>query len=640
MIVATAGHIDHGKTALVRALTGVDTDRLPEEKARGITIDLGYAYTQTPCGASIGFIDVPGHERLVRTMLAGAIGVDFALLVVAADDGPMPQTAEHLAILDLLAVRGGIVVLTKADRVDAGRLAALTAQMHETLRGTVLDQAPVVSCSALNGDGIAALRRQLEDAAATLQARTAIGGFRLALDRAFSLPGVGLVATGTAHSGTVQTGQRLMLSPAGLEVRVRGLHSQNQAAEHGKAGQRCALNIAAPRLDRDGVTRGAWLIDPALHAPTSRLDARLRLLPHEARALRHWTPVHVHLGAADIPGRIGLLDDRALEPGGSAWVQLTLDAPTIAAYGDRFVIRDQSAQRSLGGGHIVDPHPPRRGARKPERRRVLQALDQPDTAGALHALLDLAEAGLDLDWFRLARNVTPEELHTLSAGIVVVGSTGFSSAHHAALRQRLLDAAMDHAAAQPDSAGCTADELLRRVPPPMRPSGRTLLRDLVADGALHRFGPLLHLPGHAVRLSVAEESLWEEVRAVLQAAGMDQPRVALLAERLQVPEDELLPLLRKLGRVGWLCRVSPRYFVLPDALFRLARVAQAVAQDSPGGILTVSRFREATAIGRNVTMPVLEFFDKAGLTVRRANGRVVRPDRAVLFDPDHQRGLL
>ncbi len=632
MIVATAGHIDHGKTALVRVLTGVDTDRLPEEKARGITIDLGYAYTTAPCGASIGFIDVPGHERLVHTMVAGIVGVDFALLLVAADDGPMPQTLEHLAILDLLGVPGGLVVLTKADRVDAGRLAAVAAQVQELVGGTALAAAPILACSSVTGSGIAEVRAAIEDAAAALQARAATGGFRLALDRAFTLPGVGLVATGTAHSGAVQAGQRLVLSPAGLEVRVRGLHSGNQAAERGQAGQRIALNITGPRLDRADATRGAWLTDPALHAPTTRLDARLRLLRSEARALRHWTPVHVHLGAADIPGRIGLLDDRTLEPGGMAWAQLVLDAPTVAAYGDRFVIRDQSAQRSLGGGHVVDPHPPRRGARKPERRRALLALDRPDTAVALHALLDQAEAGLDLEWFRLARNLTEGEMQGLSAGIVAVGPLGFSPAHHAALRARVLAAAADHAAAQPDSAGCPPEELLRRLPPGMRAAGRAALRDLVADGALHRFGPLLHLPGHAVRLSAAEENLWDEVRGALQDAGMDQPRAALLAERLQVPSDELMPLLRKLAGIGRLCRVSPSYYVLPDALSRLARAAEVVAQDSPGGILTVGRFREATGIGRNVTMPVLEFFDKVGLTTRRANGRNVRPGRAALFD--------
>ncbi len=632
MIVATAGHIDHGKTALVRALTGVDTDRLPEEKARGITIDLGYAYTAAPCGATIGFIDVPGHERLVHTMVAGAVGVDFALLLVAADDDPMPQTREHLAILDLLGVPGGIVVLTKSDRVDAGRLAAVDAQVRDLVCGTVLADAPVLPCSSVTGDGIAAVRAGIEAAAASLQARAATGGFRLALDRAFTLPGVGLVATGTAHSGQVQAGGRLVLSPAGLEVRVRGLHSGNKAAVQGQAGQRIALNITGPRLDRADAVRGAWLTDPALHAPTTRLDARLHLLPGEPRALRHWTPVHVHLGAADIPGRIALLDDHALEPGGTAWVQLALDAPTVAAYGDRFVIRDQSAQRSLGGGHVVDPHPPRRGARKPERRRALLAMDQPDTAAALHALLAQAEAGLDLDWFRLARNVTAEEMQALSPGIVTVGPLGFSPAHHDALRARVLAAAANHAAAQPDSAGCAPEELLRRLPAGMRAAGRAALRNLVADGALRRFGPLLHLPGHAVRLSVAEENLWDEVRSVLHDAGMDQPRAALLAERLQVLDGELLPLLRKLAGIGRLCRVSSSYYVLPDALSRLAQAAEAVAQDSPGGILTVGRFREATGIGRNLTMPVLEFFDKVGLTTRRVNGRSIRPGRAALFE--------
>ncbi len=632
MIVAMAGHIDHGKTALVRALTGVDTDRLPEEKARGITIDLGYAYAKAPGGTSIGFIDVPGHERLVHTMVAGAVGVDFALLLVAADDGPMPQTLEHLAILDLLGVPDGIVVLTKSDRVDAARIAAVSARMRELARGTVLESAPILACSALSGDGVATLRGKIEDAAAALRARAATGGFRLALDRAFNLPGIGLVATGTAHSGAVRAGQRLVLSSTGSEVRVRGLHSANRAAEHGQAGQRIALNIAGPRLDRADATRGGWLIDPALHAPTTRLDARLRLLPNEPRALRHWTPVHVHLGAADIPGRIGLLDDRALEPGGTAWVQLALDAPTVAAYGDRFVIRDQSAQRSLGGGHVVDPHPPRRGARRPERRQALLALDQRGTGAALHALLEQAKAGLDLDWFRLVRNVTAEEMRGLSADIVVVGPLGFAPAHHSALRARLLAAAADHATAQPDSAGCSSEELLRRLPAAMRAAGREALRELVAKGALHRFGPLLHLPGHAVRLSLAEESLWDELRGVLQDAGLDQPRAALLAERMQVPDGELLPLLRKLAGIGRLCRVSPSYYVLPDALSRLARAAEAVAQGSPGGILTVGRFREATGIGRNATMPVLEFFDKVGLTTRRANGRSVRPGRAALFD--------
>jgi len=637
MIVATAGHIDHGKTALVRALTGVDTDRLPEEKARGITIDLGYAYTTTAGGQSIGFIDVPGHERLVHTMVAGMVGVDFALLLVAADDGPMPQTREHLAILDVLGVPGGIVVITKSDRVEPGRLSAVMAEMRQLVQGTVLDGAPVLACSALTGDGMAAVRDALERAAADLPSRTITGGFRLALDRAFSLPGVGLVATGTAHSGTVTAGQRLVLSPSGLEVRVRGLHSQNVASEHGQAGQRIALNITGPRLEKAHATRGAWLTDPALHAPTTRLDARLRLLPGEARALRHWTPVHVHLGAADLSGRIGLLEDRALEPGGTAWVQLVLDTPTVAVYGDRFVIRDQSATRALGGGHVVDPHPPQRGARKPERRRVLVALDHADHATALHELLAEMPAGLDLDGFRRVRNVTADELTALGGDrgpgeMVRLGPLGFAPAPYAALQARVLGAMAEHAAAQPDSAGCGAEELLRRLPVAFRVAGRAALRDLVEAGSLQRYGPLLHLPGHEIRLTLAEESLWEEIQDVLRPSGMDQPRLSFLAERLQVKDEELLPLVRKLAGIGRLSRVSPHYYVLPEALTRLAQAAESVAGESPGGILTVGRFREATGIGRHITMPVLEFFDKVGLTTRRVNGRVVRPGRAALFE--------
>ncbi len=623
MIVATAGHIDHGKTALVRALTGVETDRLPEECARGITIDLGYAYTRTPDGASIGFIDVPGHERLVRTMLAGAVGVDLALLVIAADDGPMPQTHEHLALLDLLAVPRGIVVLTKSDRVDAARLAALGSSLALLLRGSVFETASILACSALTGAGIATLRSHLEAASAQVRPRAG-GRFRLAVDRAFSLPGAGLIATGTIHSGAVRASDRLILSPAGLELRVRGLHVQNQAAGQGHAGQRCAVNVMAPRLERHDLQRGAWLVEPGAHAPTSRLDARLRLLPGEPRALRHWTPVHVHMGAADIPGRVGLLDERAVEPGGEAWIQLVLDTPTVAVHGDRFVIRDQSAQRSLGGGHIVDPFPPRRGARRPERLLILAALDRADASSALAALLDLSPAGLDLAWFGRARNLAEGEMRAIH-GLTMLDALAFSSAHYAALRSLLLEAARLQAGTDPDSAGATPDELLRQLPPPLRTAGREALRVLAGEGVLQRHGPLLHLPGHVVRLSVAEESFWQGIRDVLAAAGTDPPRDTLLAERLQVRPDELQPLLRKLSRMGLLCRVSPTYHVLPDALRALAHAALTAAAD---GLLTVGRFREATGIGRNATMPVLEFFDKVGFTTRR----VVRPDRTDLFE--------
>lgn len=630
MIVATAGHIDHGKTALVRALTGIDTMRLPEERARGITVDLGYAYATLAGGGHVGFVDVPGHERLVRTMIAGATGVDLALLVVAADDGPMPQTREHLAILDLLGLGRAVVALTKCDRADPARRAAAVAEITALLRGTALDGAPVVPCSATTGEGVAELRDLLV-AAADAPVPPPRGGFRLAVDRAFSIAGAGLVVTGAVHGGSVAVGDRLVLARSGAELRVRGLHAQNRTAERGGAGQRLALNVTGPRLDRAPPARGDWIVATGLDAPSARLDVLLRVLPGEARALRHWTPVHVHLGAADLSGRIALLEGALLEPGSAALAQLVLHAPTAALGHDRFVVRDQSATRSLGGGRVLDPAPPRRGARRPERLAALRALALPD-AEALEALVESSPSGVDASWFRRTRNLTEGEMVELGVPAVALGERLFSTQHRAALRDRILLSAITQARADPDALGSTADGLLRGLPVALRGPGRDALRELAADGSVERHGALYRPPGHSPQLGPCDEALWEEVEMALRRAGADQPRVALLAERLAVTEAELRALLGKLGRMGRLTRIAPNYFVLPETLGALARAAAAAAGEAPDGLLTVGRFRDATGINRNAVMPVLEFFDRAGLTVRRPDGRALRPDRVGVFE--------
>src|SRR3989449_10199 len=301
MIIGTAGHIDHGKTALIKAITGMDADRLPEEKARGITIDLGYAFYPLPQGAVLGFIDVPGHERFVHNMLAGATGIDFVLLVVAADDGVMPQTREHMEIIDLLGVKRGAVALTKIDRVESARVAAARAEIEALLRGTALAGSPVFALSSINGDGVPALRAHLEAVAASPPpAGAADGCFRLAVDRCFTLAGSGTVVTGTVFSGSVGVGDHLLVSPPGWEVRVRSIHAQNRAAERGAAGQRCALSLAG--VEKKDIARGDWVLEPAVHAPTARFDASLKVPPAAARAVRHWTPGHVHLRAGEAGG--------------------------------------------------------------------------------------------------------------------------------------------------------------------------------------------------------------------------------------------------------------------------------------------------------------------------------------------------
>lgn len=645
MIVATAGHIDHGKTSLVKALTGVDADRLPEEKSRGITVDLGYAYKHLDDGASLGFVDVPGHEKLVRNMLSGAIGVDFVLLVVAADDGPMPQTREHLAIADLLGVGRGLVALTKADRVPLSRVAEVEAELEALLAGTSLAGAPILPCSSVTGEGIAAVAARLAAAAQETVRRARTGGFRLAIDRAFTLTGIGLIVTGTAHAGEVRAGDRLVLSPQDKPVRVRGLRSQNQVAESGGRGERCALNIVGTRLDKDDIHRGNWLLAPDAHAPTARLDVRLRLLASEPRALRHWTPVHVHIGAAGVTGRISLLEDKALEPGERALAQLVLDEPVGALHGDRFVIRDQSARRTMGGGGVIDPFAPKRGIRKPDRLAELRALDDDDSGRALAAWIAARPSGAHLAAFRRARNLTADEAEALwtAADLVVVAaaktSIGVARSRWSALQAEVVAALQTYQSEHPDSPGATVDELLRRFTLPLRPLAGEAIKTLVSEGRVERFGQLLHLPGHEVQLSLDDENFWVEIRGVLRKAGLDQPRLALLAERLRVEESEVKPLLEKLARIGRLRRVSKTYFMLPDVVATLAQEAQRLADEHATNLLTVGQFREATGIGRNLTMPILEFFDKAGFTQRVNEGRRIRQKWQEIFESG-QRGAV
>ncbi len=626
MIIGTAGHVDHGKTALVKALTGVDTDRLAEEKRRGITIDLGYAYA-----GDIGFVDVPGHERFVHTMLAGASGIDTALLVVALPEGIRPQTREHLQILSLLGIRRGVVALSKADLAET-QIPEVSAAVRGLLADTQLADAPMIPVSAVTGAGLGALHAALLASGGPV--RDANGYPRLAVDRAFSLAGAGLIVTGTLVAGRIALEDRLVLSPAGLELRVRGIHAQNRPAAEAVAGQRVALNITGPRLSRDVVNRGDWVVHPDIHAPTAELDAQIRLLPDIARAMRQDTMVHLHLGAAHTMARVSLLDRERLEASDAAPVRLTLNQPIGGLSGDRLVLRDTGATQTIGGGVVLDPFPPRRGRRTAQRLAQLDALRVEDSPDALRRLLAMAPGWTDQAPFMRGRNVRQADVAEVmaSASAIPAGDLVLSREAFEGIAAEVLKALEAHHSASPELPGLQPVRL--RLALAVRPSvqGFTgILEALRRDGRLEQDGPWFRLPGHRVRLSPQDETIWRAARPLIEAERFRPPRTLDIARILNQPDAGTRATLKRLTRMGRLVEVAPDHFFLRATVAEMADIAADTVDQS--GMLTAASFRDRLNNGRKVAIQILEFFDKVGVTVRQGDLRRVRRDRLGLFGP-------
>ena len=638
MIVATAGHIDHGKTSLVKTLTGVDTDRLPEEKARGISIDLGFAYLPLPDGATIGFVDVPGHERFIRNMLAGVCGIDFALLVVAADDGIMPQTVEHLQILDLLRVARGVVAVTKSDRVDAARVSEISDNVQALLTATSLAGAPVMPVSVVTGAGISQLRALLERESHTRATRQAAGEhFRLAIDRVFSVAGSGTVVTGTVFNGTVRTGDRLVISPSGAEVRVRGLQKRGTAADAAVAGERCALNLTG--TDLSGIRRGDWVLAAPLHRPTRRIDARVTVLPSESQPLKHWTPVHLHLATSDVTARLAIRRGAALGSGMSEIVQLILDQPVSTLRGDRFILRDQSASRTLGGGIVIDPLPPTMRRGSPARRAELAALEQADPAIGLAQLLLQPDCCLDLARFEALYNLMPQRARELyeAADLVQLGKEhpfGITRERHAAIRQAMLAALTDFHRKQPQAPGLELEALRMQAAPTLpAESFNAMLREAADARQLEMSSNLARLPGHNATANSADEKLWQIVRPALESAGYAPPPVKDLAVQLQIKEAILRDFLHRKSKGGDVQKVTAERFYPRSTLAALAAIAQNTAQAQAGGSFTAAQYRDATGTGRSLAIEILEHLDRIGITQRLGDARKMRRDYVPVLGP-------
>ena len=631
MIVATAGHIDHGKTLLVKTLTGVDTDRLPEEKARGISIDLGFAYLPLPDGHLIGFVDVPGHERFIRNMLAGVCGIDFALLVVAADDGVMPQTVEHVHILDLLNVARGAAVITKIDRVDAARVRQIADNVQALLTATRLAPVPILPVSAVSGAGIAGLRELLAREAAAQAARRTTGQyFRLAIDRAFTVAGSGTVVTGTVFNGIVKPGDKLLVSPAGIAVRVRGIQIQGKPAAQAVAGQRCALNLTG--ADLESVSRGDWVLDEAIHGPTQRIDVRLNVLASEGRPLKHWTPVHLHLATADVTARVAIRREEAIAPGVSALAQLVLDHPVNALHGDRFIVRDQSASRTLGGGSVLDPFAPPTRRNSNARLAELGALEQQTPEATLAELIRLSDSGIDLARFEKIFNITPEHAAALyaHADLVQLGKEsriGIARARHAALREHIVAGLAEFHRAQPQATGQDIETLRQTLAPRLASDAfQSLLRELADARRVEVGGSTARLPGHNLTANATDEKLWQTLRPVLEAGGFAPPVIRDLAAQLKLKEALVRDFLHRKAKSGEVMKVAADRFYPRATLAALAALAQATAQSSPDGLFTAAQYRDATGTGRSLAIEILEFFDTLGVTQRIGDARKMRKD--------------
>lgn len=632
MIVGTAGHIDHGKTALVKALTGTDADRLAEEKARGITIDLGFAYADLGQGAITGFVDVPGHERLIHTMLAGAGGIDFALLVVAADDGIMPQTREHLAILDLLGIKRGIVALTKADLVGPERRADLAAEIRAALVDTGLSQAPIIAVSSLTGEGVEALRHTLAAAETETAARSDAGLLRFAVDRSFTLSGAGTVVTGMVLGGRVGLDDTVTVSPSGLTARVRGIHAQNRKATEGHAGQRCALNLAGERVTKDAIRRGDLILAPDLHAPTDRIDAALHVLASEAKPIGTWFPVRLHSHAVEVGARIVPLAG-SLEPGARGPAQLVLDRPIAATIGDRFILRDTSASRTIGGGRFLDLRPPARKRGTPERLVFLAASGKEEPASALADLAALAP--IDLAAFLRDRGLADDARPSLlaAAGAEIIADHALTSAALAGLRASLVATLAEFHAANPDHAGI-GREKLRLLLKPRLPKN-TFLAFLKAEAAAANIvldGAFLRLPDHEVRLTPADQILWQLIHPHLtDESRFRPPRVRDLVSLLGADERDVRRVLKLEQKLGQVHQIAHDHFFARAVVEEMAAIVIEVAAEAQDGWFTAPAFRDRVHNGRKVAIEILDFFDRHGLTLRRGDLRRINPHRSDLF---------
>ncbi len=626
VIIGTAGHVDHGKSTLITALTGINPDRLKEEQERGMTIDLGFASLSLPSGQVVGIVDVPGHERFLKNMLAGAGGVDVVLLVIAADEGIMPQTREHLDILRLLDVKAGVVALTKCDLVDAEWLQLVTDDVRQFLRDTPLSDSPIIPVSAVTGQGLDDLRTALQQAVERVPPREVNAPFRLPIDRVFTLAGAGTVVTGTLVSGRVRVGDAVEMLPPGLQSRARQIQVHGRRVEEAVAGSRVAINL--PGVEKAQVERGMVCAPPGLFRPTQAFDAQVTLLPDVAKGLAHRARIRVYLGTAEVIGRVSLLESERLEAGAQGMVQVRLEKPLVAARGDRFVIRTYSPMFTIGGGVVLEPHAPRHRRFDPAVIERLHSLLKGDPAQKVLAILAQSPAGLDAGELARCAETGSHQLATLLQQLERegrarrVGDMWFAGTVLQDLLERTKQTLQRYHQQNPLRAGIPREELRSTVAKGLSPRlFEALLTRWQEEGAIALQGAVVRLADFTIRLNERQKRLAERVAQAIREGKATPPPVSIIAQQVGAPPDAVRAMIQVLVEMGELVRLEEELFFHREVLEDLAELVRRAIREK--GSLSVGEFRDLTGSSRKFVVPLLEYFDSIRLTRRVGDVRVL-----------------
>jgi selenocysteine-specific elongation factor len=629
VILGTAGHIDHGKSTLVKALTGIDPDRLREEKERGITLDLGFASLDLPGGNRLGIVDVPGHEGLIKNMLAGVGGIDVVMLVVAADEGVMPQTREHLAICDLLRVKKGLIALTKADLVDKDWLALVQDEVRDFVKGTFLDKAALIPVSSKTGENIPALLKELARLSDEVSQKSPNGVLRLPIDRVFTMKGFGTVVTGTLLSGTISADQEVEVLPKGLRTKVRGIQSHNQAARRSVAGQRTAVNLQG--VEKDQLSRGDTIVSAGFFRPTKTLDAKLDLIKQAPRGLKTGARIRFYNTTQEALGRITILGSKELAPGQGAFVQLRLERPVIVQHGDRYILRFYSPMETLGGGMVLAPHARRhKQSTMEDSLRGLGALE----TGALGDVLGSMIAGKGLAGMEEAEAIgavaadkqeVTSALASLAQEKILVRANNlyFHASGLEALEEKILDVIRRYHGDNPLKAGLDKEELKGMLRMRIAPRVLSISVDgLVQKKKLEADGPRLRMPGFRPAGGKVNDEVKNRIVEAIEKGGAQPPLREELPALFGISDRDAKDLFKLLAEEGRTVRINDSLHVSREVVETIRAELKKYLEEKKE--ITMAEFRDIAKTSRKFAVPIMEYFDSQKLTQRVGDKRMLR----------------